>query len=345
MMIFKTREFPGFFFAQTLNSRNRNGFCVTQTNPRMKNKIALLLLLGFGMNSCFFLNDILDPPKEPEPTLQDKSEKSVSDYIRENVPGTYRAYGFGRLTVRKPIEIVELEQMEKENETKKSYKLQKKIDRQKKIIERNNIERMVELDHFFTIKNENGKVTVFETNFLLNDTLGVKDMSAKILLKLPDGYEEVLDYFFFEYNIFLTHSYVESRELSQNYYAFFKKELENQTSMTDKSAFLLHCLKLTKQIKDRGEFDQQAIMESFAQEHIRTKRKDIIDYNAMNFSPLYQNAEEGKDIPMGYYFFHKFIGSYEGAQDTNVVLIEFTPHYEIQNIYQMDRPFDQYFKD
>ncbi|MCB9224779.1 MAG: hypothetical protein H6582_11415 [Crocinitomicaceae bacterium] len=309
----------------------------------MKKTFTLILLLGFFMNSCYFLNDILDPPKPKEPTFQEKCEKAVSEYIKTTVPGTYKPYGFGAITIHKPIEIVDLERMEKENEEKPSYKLQKKIERQKKIIKRENIERTVDLDHFFTIKDANSKVKVFETNFLLNDTLGMKDLSAKIILELPTGYDEILDYFFFEYNIFLTHSFVESRELSANFYAFFKKELETQQNMLDKSDFLLHCLKLTKAIKDRGAFDQQGITQVIAQEHITTARKDIMDYNSLQFSPLYENSDENSNSLKGYYFFHKFIGNYSGTQDTNVVLIEFSPYYQIQNIYQMDRPFEQYF--
>lgn len=311
----------------------------------MKTKIALLVLLGFLMNSCFFLNDILDPPKEQEPTLQEKSEKAVSNYIKNTVKGQYKPYGFGRLTVHKPIEIIDLERWEKEYKESPSTKLEKKIERQKKIIDRENIERTVDLDHFFTIKDSIGQVTVFETNFLLNDTLGVKDLSAKAMLKLPGNFEDVVDHFFYEYNIFLTHSYVESRELSHNYYAFMKQELEAQTSLDTKSAFLLHTLKLTKQIKDRGSFDQQPIMESFTKEYIATKRQDIMNYNSLQFSTLFQNSEEGKETPIGYYFFHKFIGNYDGILDTNVVLVEFSDHYQIENIYQMDRPFEPYFKE
>ena len=162
-------------------------------------------------------------------------------------------------------------------------------------------------------------------------------------MKLPTGYDEVLDYFFYEYNIFLTHSFVESRELSHNFYAFFKQELELQPTLENKSAFLLHALRLTKEIKDRGSFDQQAIMETFSKDYISRYRQDISNYNPMQFSPLYENDTDSTNSPIGYYFFHKFIGNYQGITDTNVVLIEFSPYYEIQSVYQMDRPFAQYF--
>jgi hypothetical protein len=309
----------------------------------MKRQIAILIMLGTLMNSCYFLDDIFDPPKEKVPTLQDKSEEAISDYIKTNVEGLHKPYGFGTITIHKPIEIIELEQLEKQNKEKPSYKLEKKIERKKKIIKRNNIERTLDLDHFFTIKDSIGRVTVYETNFLLNDTLGVKDISAKILLKLPEGFEEILDYFFYEYNIFLTHSFVESRELSQNFYAFFKKELEAKTSLQEKSAFLLHALKLCKQIRYRGSFEQQKILETNTQEYISDEKSDILNYQSLTFSTLYQTMDDNNEELKGYYFFHKFSGVYGGVLDTNVVLIEFTPYYEIDNVFQMGRPFEQYF--
>lgn len=306
------------------------------------------LIIAFSMcallSSCYFVDDIFDPPKEKEPSLQERSQESVSKYLRINTNGTYESFGFGGITIHKPIEIIELEKLEQQAEGGSNPELDTTIAQKRRYIEANNIERTVDLDHFFTITDSLGDIRIFETNFILNDTLGVKDLSAKIVTTISSFYEDALNYYFYEYNIFLTDSYYESRTLSANFYAFFKKELEKREGLNEKSAFLLHVIKLTHEVKARGEFDQQEILQENVKEYIMDERTDIEQYEYLEFSELYQTQEEGSADVSSYYFFHKFIGSYQGQLDTNVVMVEFSPFYEISNIYQMERPFATYFK-
>ncbi|MBD3637353.1 MAG: hypothetical protein HUJ25_08380 [Crocinitomicaceae bacterium] len=312
----------------------------------MKRTIALSLFLGGILSSCFFVNDIFEPPPENEETLQQKSEKAVSAYIRKTTHNEiYEPYGFGSITIRKPIEIVELEKLQKKQKSEPSVELDSAIAQKKRFIKQNNIERTLDLDHFFTLKDTTGILKIFETTFILNDTLGVKDLSAKIILYLPEKYEDALTYYFYEYNIFNTPSYYESRNLSNNFYAFFKEELEKRKGRDAKSAFLLHVIKMTQAVKDRGEFKQQEILEENVKEFISTQRTDIKDYEELQFSNLYQTQQDDTAEVNGYYFFHKFIGTFQGELDTNVVLVEFNKFYEIDNIYQMDRPFGAYFNE
>lgn len=312
-------------------------------NPRMNNKLYLSLLLGAFLSSCYFVDDIFDPPKEKEPSLQVQSQKAVGKYLRLNAEGTYEPFGFSTLTIHKPVEIIELESLEKKNKSQPSVELDSAIAQQKRIIKRGEIERTLDLDHFFTIKDTSGRLTVFETNFILNDTLGVKDISAKIMFQMSGTYEEALTYYFYEYNIFATSSYYESRTLSSDFYSFFKAELEKRNNLQQKSAFLLHVIKLTHQVKKKGAFNQQTILELNVINFMKTRRPDITEYKELTFSELYETQDEKSLEVNGYYFFHKFIGSFEGQLDTNVIMVEFSPYYEIGNIFQMDRPFDPYF--
>ncbi|UKN01471.1 hypothetical protein K6119_17235 [Paracrocinitomix mangrovi] len=310
----------------------------------MKKALLYSILLSWFVSSCYFVDDIFDPPPPKELTLQEKAEKSVSSFLKKKLGEKYNPYGFGKITIHKPVEIVELEKLERDNKISPSPKLDTLIKNQKQLIRDNNIERTLDLDHFFTNKDSSDKYTVYETNFILNDTLGVKNLNGKIMLNLDQNMEEIVTFYFYEYNIFETGSYYESRELSRNFYSFFKSELERRNGMLEKSAFLKHTLNLAKMIQHTGSFDQQKILEKNVINYVKEERKDIADYKQLKFSDLYQTEDGNDNNISGYYFFHKFIGNYNSTLDTNVVLVEFSPYYEIENIYQMDRPFEQYFK-
>lgn len=310
----------------------------------MKTNLVLSLFLGVFLSSCYFVNDIFDPPVQKEQTLQEKSEIAVKKHIKKTTKGmVYQPYGFGKITILKPKEIADLELLEKRRKTDPSPALDTAIAQKKRFILENDIQRTVDLDHFFTLKDSAGTVKVFETNFILNDTLGVKDLNAEIMVSLSEIYEDALNYYFYEYNIFSTSSYYESRQLSANFFAFFKQELENRIGREAKSAFLLHVVRLTHKVKERGNFNQQEILEENVQHFIQTKRTDISAYESLEYSELFQTQVEDSNEGAGYYFFHKFIGTFQEERDTNVVLIEFSEFYEIDNIYQMDRPFSAYF--
>lgn len=310
----------------------------------MKTVITLSIVLAAVMSSCYFVDDIFDPPSDEKESLQSRCESAISNYIKTTTGETYSPYGFGSLTIHKTEEIIELEKLESEQKVNPSAELDSAVAQQKRYVEENKLGRTLDLDHFFTLTDSTGLLKIFETNFILNDSLQVTDLSAKIMLRMDGKYEETLSYFFFEYNIFMTSSYYESRNLSNNFYAFFKDELEKRSGLTEKSDFLRHSLKLVHEIKAKGAFDQQAILEDNVQVYLKEKRKDIKDYEYLKFSELYQKQEENSDEITGYYFFHKFIGNYLEQVDTNVIMIEFSPYYEITSIFQMDRPFDVYFK-
>lgn len=309
----------------------------------MKKIHLFLILLCGSMTSCYFVDDIFDPPTPKEPSLYERSQKSITAYLKNQNTYTYDPFGFGELVIKKPIDLVELENLEKEYENKPSPALDSAIAQKKRLIEVYNIQRTLELDHFFTYTDSTGLMTVYETRFLLNDTLGVKDLSAKIKLNLEHKHQSILEFFFYERPIFLMTSYQDSKILSQNFYAFFKAELERRNSLEEKSSFLLHTLEITRQIKLKGKFDQQYVLERETLEYMNKNRPDITEYQDLSFSELYETTSENSEEVDGYYFFHKFIGDFNKQKDTNVVLIEFSPYYEIDQIYQMDRPFAQYF--
>ena len=312
----------------------------------MKSRVISCLILSFSLTSCFFVDDIFDPPTPEEPSLQELSEKSVQSFLSKKQGVTYMPYGFSEIKINKPIEIIELEalQKQKQEQSLNNANLDLNIAQKKLLIEENNIERTVVVDHFFTFTDAAKQTTVYETTFTLNDTLGVKDLRAKIKQEIEPDYVSILSFFFYEKPIFLGSSFQESKILSQNFYAFFKAELERKELISDKSSFLLHALEITREIKIKGEFQQQNTLERMVTNFITKERGDIENYKNIEFSNLFETKNEENESVQGYYFFHKFMGKFDGTLDTNVVLIEFNPFYQIDEIYQMDRPFAPYFK-
>jgi hypothetical protein len=311
----------------------------------MKLKLYYILIFCLPLSSCYFTDDIFDPPEKKEKSLQERAEKGVSNYLTTEITEKYKPYGFGKLIIHKPIEIQELEklQLEKSNANENNPKLDSSIAQKERFIRKNNIERTLEIEHFFTLTDSLGRTKIFETTFELNDTLKVIDFDASIMLPIPSEYREILTYYFYEYPIFYSNSYEQSKKLSRDFYAFFKTELENRKGLTTKSDFLLHALNMCYQVKDMGSFNQKEILGNNVSVYIKKEKKEITEYSSLKFSDLYESTPGLNEEKTGYYFFHKFIGKFNDQLDTNVVLIEFNPFYEISNIYQMDRPFKQYF--
>jgi len=299
-----------------------------------------------GMQSCYIADEFFLPePEQALPSLQKSCEDAVTFYIQERLSSElYKPFGFGDIVIHKPMDIAILEQLEanRKNGLETGPKLDSIIEEKRRYINENNIERTVSIDHFFTIKSySTKKIVVLESNYLLNDTLGVEDFKPKIVLELPEEYEESLNFYFFEYTIFLSPVYPEGRKLSREFYAFFKSNLESIDNVNARSAFLLHALKLTRIVKEKGAFDQQTITENFVKSHYWQQINTSSNYLPEKFSPLYQKTIDEKVA--GYYIFHKFSGLLGNPLDTSVVRADFTPYYELESITEMERPFEPYF--
>ncbi|MCG8576351.1 MAG: hypothetical protein MI810_15795 [Flavobacteriales bacterium] len=306
----------------------------------MLKKIILLGLVASILPGCFVMDQLLAPPPPvKQESLQEKSEKTVKAYVNQGKGDSeYAPFGFSEIKIIKPVQLAELEKLQKT-----TPKPEAKIDSLKQLIEAKNIERTIELEHFFTLKEDESTVHVLESKFILNDTLGIKDVQAQILLEMDKKYEDALIYYFNEYTIFLAETYYSSKQLSKNFYDFFKARLEEIEGISAKSDFLEHTIELCYYVKKNGTFDPDVILERNVSAYIWEERTDIHNYSPLEFSTLFEKPQAEPEQG-GYYFFHKFMGSYENQLDTNVVMVEFSEYYEINGIYQMERPFDTYFK-
>lgn len=319
---------------------------INQSTDTMNRTYPILLILAIFLSGCIITDELFLPPApEQEEPLQDQVQAMVEKHLASQTKGfKYVPYGFSEILITKPQPILELETLEAEQKKNPEANLDSAIQAKRKFIRENDIQRTVSVDHFYTLEDDQENITVIEDRFYLNDTLKVLGSDLLLMTEIPPTYEDVLVYYFYEYTIFLERTYEESKKLSQEFYAFFKQRLEALSTIRERSNFLLHTLELCYYVKQTGHFDQQYILEYIVQNYIQKERRDIQDYEPIDFSILYEQSEEGSTNVLGYYFFHKFIGTYGTEIDTNVIMVEFSPWYELGEIYQMDRPYDQYFK-
>lgn len=308
-----------------------------------------LLVLAIFVNSCLITDEIFLPePTPPEPTLQQKSETAVQFYIQQKLgTETYKAYGFSNIVIHEPVELKKLDSLlAKQAELKKNKitvdtNLNQAIETQRNHIDLYKIKRWIDVDHFFTLKFAANKLMVIEANYILNDTLAVTSFKPKIMLETTAEYEEALNYYFFEYSIFLSPNYRDARMLSNNFYAFFKSRQNTLVDIAAKGEFLQHSLKMTKFVKETGEFNLQKITEKEIIAHNTISKDSIAEYEPRRFSLLYEKSEEQNVI--GYYIFHKFIGRIAGTIDEFVMQVDFNPYYQIEKITMLPKPYETYF--
>jgi hypothetical protein len=311
----------------------------------MKLKKSLgLIFLFLTFQSCYIADSIflVTPEVEEQESLQTKCEKQVENYIAErSTKEIYNSYGFSQLKIIKPVELVQLETLEQNALNDPSNKnLQDEYTKKKATIEELGIKATIELGHLFTLSSDSTGLSILEIDYILNDKLQVTDIRPKIALTLPLDYARVTDYFLQEHTIFNAPTYEEAKYLSLQLYNFFKDKMETYPTVSTKSAFLHHALDICKIVQDQRVFDQNYIAQAVFKTYLQKNRADIKDYAAMEFSPLYETNKG--DSLLGYYFFHKFMGSYREVLDTNVVLVEFSPYYQVDKIFQLTETFESY---
>jgi hypothetical protein len=308
-------------------------------------QLLLLFLVGFFFQGCWVADAVFLPELEAEKLpLQDRCEEAVTKYINAN-KGTdhYKPYGFSKVIIHKPIEILELEELEKERKlgTRKGPEIDSLIIKKQHYIRANKIERTAEISHYFALwPLDRDEQTLLEVNYRLNDTLAVIDATPEIMLELQPDFQEVFDYYFHEYTIFVSPVYPEGKQLSNQFYTFFKAHQETLAGVTAKSEFLMHSLKITKYIKEAGTFNPGAVTSDFVAERLQAGPDAVPGYEPLQFTPLYEKRTA--EQVTGYYIFHKFIGRLNEVTGHYVIRADFTPYYEIESITYMSEPFESF---
>jgi hypothetical protein len=312
----------------------------------MKKSIYLLYFIPlFTLSGCFVAdNFFIEEPPLPEKSLQTKTEEAVQKTINLALEDElYTPYGFSTIKIIKPIEIVRLDSLEKlKKSTPEDTALNSKIKTLEKEIAAHNLERRIKIDHFFTLQSDTLNLTILENQYLLNDTISVIDTKPKIILDVPLTYQEILNYYFNEYTIFISSSYTDSRRLSREFYAYFKKEIDRLSTIQEKSALLKNTLNLCLIVKKNGEFNQADALKLIFEDYIISERQDISSFSPIFYSDLYETLNKEDSTTTGYYFFHTFSGEYNGVIDTTEVMIRFNPYYQLVDITPLEKPIDNY---
>lgn len=312
-------------------------------------KAALLFIPFLLLTSCFIADELFLENNDADQSedLQKKAEQAVQTYIKSDYSDEhiYKPYGFSAIKIIKPLPLAELEQLEIDvKNSPADSTIKREYEAKKALVKEREIRRTIEIEHFFTVQDDSATIEVIEATYFLNDTFGVKTHNLQAYLPIPVSYESVLNYYFNEYTIFMARTYSEGRKLSNQFYKFFKTELENREGMNEKSAFLRHILDICAVVMKTGEFNQNYMTRSLVEHYIRSQREDIEAYEPLDYTVLYESRQEDSNELIGYYFFHKFSGTYNEVPDTNVVLVEFSPFYEVSQVFQMNQPFEYYNK-
>lgn len=297
------------------------------------------------LNACTITDDLFLEREDPPINLQHTAELNVVKFIKTQLDSNevYKPFGFTSLKIVKPLAFSQLEELEQELKSDPTDSLIiRQINAKKAYIKEEQLERSANLDHVFTITSDTSSISILELNYKLNDTLGVIDWMPKIALNVPTSYSLIIEYFFKEHTIFIAPTYNEGRALSQSFYRFFKEHLETYKSIDEKSAFLKHTLNVCLELKALGQFNQNKITQALFQRHIRENRTELKEYIPIEFSDLYETKNNSDSSLVGYYFFHKFSGNYSNQIDTNLVLVEFSPYYEVGKIFQLEGTMESY---
>lgn len=297
------------------------------------------------ISACTITNDLFSEKEEPPINLQATAEANVAQFIKTDLDSSeiYKSYGFTALKIIKPIAFEQLDQLQQElKENPGDSALIKQIEAKKAFIRNEKLERTANLDHLFTITNDTNSIGILELNYTLNDTLGVINWIPKMALNVPTSYGLIIEYFYKEHTIFKAPTYAEARDLSRSFYRYFKNQLETFTTVDAKSAFLKNTLNICIELKALGEFDQNKITQALFKRYIAEQRNDLTDYLPLEFSELYETKNNTDSSLVGYYFFHKFSGNYSNQIDTNLVLVEFSPYYEIGKVFQLEGTMETY---
>ena len=199
------------------------------------------------------------------------------------------------------------------------------------------------MDHVYSLKNtKSGEIELFETQFTLADSIKVKTFDPILNIKLPIDDVTIFEDYFYERPIFLSGTYSENKDLSIQFYDFIKQHKNELNSIKKKSDFLTHSLKLCKEIKKDGVFDQTYFLLKTADKVI-SNDSTILNYKSIAYSPLFEIIVN--ETLVNYYFFHSFLNSKNGISDTSSVYIEFSPYYELRSISRPGNTYNNNFSE
>ena len=311
----------------------------------MNKNYVLIILILLTLTSCFIADGIFSEDNSNKVSLDKKVEQEISKYIKDNSENyIYKNYGFSELIIKKPAELVVLDDLKrKQKKDTSNLKIDSQIKRLKKLIKDKNIRYTLEMDHEYSLKNkETTQVELFETKFILADSIVVTEIIPLLNIKLTQKDVTIFENYFYETPIFSSGSYENNKKLSIQFYNYLKAHQDQLKGIKVKSDFLKHSLLLCQEIKEDGSFDHYFFLSKLTDQFFR-KDSTIIDYKSIEHTNLFETKIDKKLV--NYYLFHKFRHYINNRLDTSAVYIEFSPYYELNIVSNLEKPYNSYFHD
>ena len=303
----------------------------------MRKRILICIVLLAGLTSCMLADNYYDQKRIPEIPLDQKVQESIKSYIKENINSTdqYLNYDFGKLSIHVPAELQELEKWKSRrgNVNYDQKHVNQQVSRYDSLVSNYNLQRTLKMNHVFSVRHsEDSLGELSKVEFHLDENFKVDNMIPSYNLQLTEDQEEVFANFFYETPLLKGYTYDQSRSLNKKFYAHFKDRLAELPTIKEREDFLNHAIMVWGEVIKNRAFNQQDIAELMAQNYLKHPSQNILSYQSVRFSELYEIRSE--EVLEGYYFFHAFKFDVDTLTDSMNVYIKFSPYYEVDAVFE-----------
>ena len=306
--------------------------------------LPFLFALTFTLPSCFIANDLFLEEEEPKLSLplEVVVKDSVYRYIqsKKGINQKYLSYGYEPLKVIVPKEVKNKEMWESRKDVLgfDQEEVNNKIAYYDSIVKTKKLSRKISIEHTFSLRERGDSLLDLQSiNFILSNQLEVIDFIPRYQINLDVEEEKAFAKFYYESPIIKAYTYSESQSLSKNFYSFFKDEWNVKKSNIERGAFLEHIVDVVKLVQSENEFDIQSVSQTLLVDYMKKNRSDIIGYEPIDFSPLYEINEDEK--LEGYYFFHTFNFQNNDKTEPLSVYVKFNRFYEVEKIIETNESY------
>lgn len=287
------------------------------------------------------------------------AERNVESYIRKKFGKeiAYKSYNFGHIYRLKKQEQKELDELIQSRkllpEMKNHYgnKLDSVIRHydtliavKKRSMAAQNIKSDYIISHIWTIRNADGSGIVYEGDFILNDTLGVKSFNLGMGVDLAKDDFDWFYYFFMKYPIFNTGDYDKDIAMSNSVFDYYNTRLLQLKEGKDE--FLVTALRATRIINKTKKYDKDIIAGFITMKKL-DEQKICTNYRPLKFTDIEEikvKVPKGDSL-IGYKLFHLYECTDEKGQSTKkAVYTEMDPYFMPAGFLNVEPPFEKYFE-
>lgn len=293
----------------------------------MFKKLIVICVTLFSLTGCFFYEEYyyVEPQPPPEPTHQQKTEKSVTAYMTERFTGSpykYLSLGFGEWEVVLHPEEEELKMLRMErakittnakNYGRKTFDSLLAVN--DTLVMKKEMELRWETDsgsaylvhHIFSLKVNDFKYKCFEGVFYLNKAFKVTDVKLEMDIVLEELQYASFQHYLKQELLFCYNENYENSMKTEQFYSFFNQRLES--GEVEKNDMMPVIITAVSQVRNNCAFDAGKMVKAQVSNYIQRYPFDYPDYDPVEFSTpqeLIVATTDGKDSLVGYRVFHSF---------------------------------------